>query len=113
MRIVDEKGTPLPHPDEAPPITGDVTADIPRATPPTDDGPHAWRGWDAAPGAHPQGRPLAVTGLAASGTRSSGNCRTSSTRRDWRTSRSWTSWTPRTSWTDSNTPPAGASTRRR
>jgi hypothetical protein len=63
VRIVDDKGTPLPYPGVAPPLTGEVKADIPRSNPVTGDGPHTWNGWDPAPGAHPDGRPLTVTGL--------------------------------------------------
>ncbi|TDT97834.1 hypothetical protein EDD99_6027 [Streptomyces sp. 846.5] len=63
VRIVDDTGTPLPHPGTAPPLTGEVKADIPRSNPVTADGPHTWNGWDTAPGAHPDGRPLTVTGL--------------------------------------------------
>ena len=63
VRIVDDQGTPLPHPGDVPVLTGEVKADIPRGNPVTGDGPHTWNGWDPTPGAHPDGRPLTVTGL--------------------------------------------------
>ncbi|WP_042442793.1 hypothetical protein [Streptacidiphilus jiangxiensis] len=65
VRVVDDHGTPLPHPADAPPITGEVKADIPRADPGPDPltPPRAWNGWNPTPGTHPSGRPLTVTGL--------------------------------------------------
>jgi hypothetical protein len=71
VQVVDHKGQPLtaPGPDgtatrpaPAPPITGQLRADVPRSNPRSETGPQTWQGWNPPAAATTAGAPATAGG---------------------------------------------------